>query len=223
MLRLRGNELFFALVFFVVFIVLAAIAYFATGTFVQQLLVNLATVFFAAGLGLWVVNVYLEHRLRREAVAAFIDLVWRPIVDQHNALMDSILRRMGKHEWTELVMRYVDQQGDPKYLTIQQRDTIHAIVKTQGDDFREKLLRLERSMREVGQLLGWNFDPRVFTLVLRVWSSAASLHAMELTDTDENKWDVCAEVLNIEVDTFLIKTYLLKMAGLPMETGYVED
>lgn len=218
---IRGKEITLSIVAFSVGIAIAVGAYFTEGYW-ESLLLDAAMVFVALGIGLIVINFYLDMKARREAVDPLLGLVQTSIQQHHNDLIDRAWEKLGKSRFSELVDRYMKHGNDPLALNAEERDAIYVMVKSDKDRILELHNQLQDELKELAAILGWSFDPLILRHIFECRYAITRLRAIEFDDTNETKAEVCRLYLDIDINAFGLNSHLTGLIGLKKEDMYYE-
>lgn len=180
-------------------------AYYSIAEFWQPLLINLATTFFAAALGILVVNIYLERDSRKSAVRALLTLSQEGIADFHNAFLDMVWTKFGKNDFGELRDKYSDAGGDIMVLTPENRKSLYDISDENQNRIGPLLEKLDQALSETTNLVGWSLDADFLSQAIQARNSIRAYRVLE-HDGSEEAINGVAEHL-IDIDTFSSTAY----------------
>ena len=183
----------------------------------RDLVAGMSAVFFAAGLGILVINVYLERRMRGAPIGALVEFLWLPVISQRNGLTFAVGQSevIGPEEWLQLLRLFEERDWDAGVLSEIERDGIYGAFIAYWPDLESRLSRLEAIMQSVVALMGWNFDHIALGLALRMYSACAMLlaEAPQNNSDSKAKWDRCGDLLTIHVGGQRLLERLHELAG----------
>jgi hypothetical protein len=180
-------------------------SYYSDANFWQPLLINIATTFFAAGLGILLVNVYLEKESRKKAVKALLQLSQDGISDFHNAFLDMIWTKFGKDDFGDLRTKYKKAGGNIMVLSPEQRRKIYDMSKENQEKLGPLLEKLDQALAETISLVGWTLDSDFLTQAIQARNSIRAYRVIEHDDADDSINKAAKRI--IDIDTFSATAY----------------
>jgi hypothetical protein len=137
-----------ALICFASMAICLALGYVCTIPFWQAFLINASTSFLALGVGLILVNIYLERSARKGAVKSLLVLSNRAITDFHNPWVRLCWARFGRDEYGKIGREYIKAKGKPQALRQEVRDGFYELVKNHPE-LMSTVESLEESLIEL--------------------------------------------------------------------------
>jgi len=193
-------------------ILIGVLAYFLDHVFWKPILINISTTFFAASLGILLVNIYLERDSRKKAVIALLQLAQDGIADFHNSFLDMIWTKFGKDDFGDLREKYKKSKGDIMVLAPEQRKMIYDMSKEHQDKLGPLLEKLDQALSETTSLVGWTLDATFLSQSLQARNAIRSYRIIEHDDKDDSINKVAENI--IDIDIFSTTAYhILKSIG----------
>lgn len=220
MSTIRGKESLFAILSVIVGVALAVAGMFIPQPYISGFIANLATTFFGLGVGLYIVNIYLDRKSRKTAVTSLLRLIAPSIQAHHNALLTEAWNRFGKPQWGEIMDRYADNDGDPRALTPDERHTIYEMVKAKKAMYEVRFTTLEAELKELAVILGWSFDPSILGASFNCRYAIAKLRAATFDDSEDSTLVVCEQFLDVDFTSSQIFHRLVELLGLDKKKIY---
>lgn len=186
-------------------ILMGVASFYSKPEFWQPLLINIATTFFAAALGILLVNIYLERDSRKKAVRALLQLAQDGIADFHNSFLNMVWTKFGKDDFGDLRYKYKKAGGDIMVLTPEQRKSIYDMSKENQDKIGPLLEKLDQALSETVNLVGWTLDADFLSQSLQARNAIRSYRVIEHNDSDEAINGIAEHL--IDIDTFSATAY----------------
>jgi hypothetical protein len=203
-------------------VALCASAYFAHGYW-HDLAMMLANVAVSLGVGLLVVNRYLNTDERRRAAMPLLRLIAPAIQEFHN---EHFIRRgrlaFGTPVFNELIASYQKHGRRPDALSPAQRDGLYELIKTGKAEFEPIITRLLDTLKEISSILGWSFSPSLMRNILDCRYNIVALQNLKYDDTIEDKLRACEHLLDFEADSAAVLRDLTSLLGMK-EQDYTRD
>lgn len=219
---IRGNEHRLALASILAALAIGIGGYFVSNSYLASIAANLSTTMFGVGIGLYLVNLFLERDARKQAVMSLLKLVAPSIQEHHNALLIEAWNRFGKPQWGELLKRYASNGGDPHALTPEERNKIYGMVKSEKAAYETRFLKLESELRELALILGWTFKPSILSSSFNCRFAITKLRAASFDDSEPAKLEVCERFLDVELTSSAVFHELVELLGLDKKGIYSE-
>lgn len=194
------------------FIICAIGAYYAPLIFWQPLLINIATTFFAAAVGIILVNIYLDKESRKGAVVSLLQLSQSAIADFHDHVLDLAWTKFGKDEWGDLIVAYVKSEGDAMTIKPGFRQWIYELAKPDSQKLGPLIQKVDDSMQEIISLVGWSLDPDLLAFALRTRNSIRLYRGIPFDDSEEAKCKITEHLLDIDIQSHLVRTRLIELS-----------
>lgn len=187
--------------------------YHCTSEFWQSFLVNLSTSFIEIGVGLIVINIYLERDARKGAVTSLLLLSNQSLAEFHNLLLDLCWARFGRDDWNKLVDEYMNADGKPEALKQSARDGLYEIFTT-SPVLQQKIQSLENAFVELSRMAGWDLDAQLLKACLDTRISIGKLQNVVLDGSDTAKNKVTEYMLDIDLHSGAARSMLMELAGI---------
>jgi hypothetical protein len=216
----RGHEAYLAWAALVTAIILGVTSGLVSDQYRQSVLIELMSTMLGLSLGLFLVNVYLERRNRRDAVRPLLALVAPSIQRNHNDLLSAAWGTFGKPQFGELLRRYMGNNGDPQALSPAERDSLYGLVKGQLAALQTQLDRLDADLRELTYMLGWSFKPTILRSAFACRHSIQQLRLVTFDDSAESKLRACEHFLDVDIHAFSTFNALVELLEVPKHMVY---
>ncbi len=216
---MKGKEWMLAIVTMVISLGFAIGGYFSTGYW-QSLFINLATTTLGLTLALVVINVYLDLNTRKDAIKPLLKLVKPTIQEHHNALLNKAWASFGKPQFAELIDRYSENNGDPRSLAPQERETLYKMIKEDKDALFARISTLEAELKELALLLGWSFKPGILRASFSCRYAIVRLKTVNFDDSDQSKLDACEHFLDLDIAAHSVFHQLVEFLGMKKSDVY---
>jgi hypothetical protein len=189
---------------------------FPTG-FWQTLMVNLATTFLALALAVIVVNLYLEHRKKREAVRALLLVSNDAIAEFHNTFLQFLWTSYSKSDFKKIRDDYINANGDPDAVSPDNRAKIYELAKNNSKQFTTLVENLDQSLSELTSLVGWGLDVDLLAHILKSRFTIRKFRKVQFDDTPETKKHVCEALLDIDSFTQFARNKLKEIGDVDIQ------
>jgi len=189
-------------------------AYFVPPQYWQPLLINLATTFFAVGVGIIVVNIYIDKESRKGAVVSLLQLSHRAISDYHDQFVDLVLKRFGRDEWESIVNGYIKGEGDVMTIKPDHRKWIYDLAKENQNKLGPCIQDLDDALQEIISLVGWNLDDDLLALGLRGRNAIRLYRGIPYDDTDEAKAKISEYLLDMDLQSMFVRDRLIELSEI---------
>ncbi len=176
--------------------------------------INLSTGLLFFGLGIYIVNIYLERHTRSHAVRALLRMVNESIAAFHNRLLDLAWTRYSKEEFANLAVRYLKGNADIMSISPQDRQTLFSLFNENRAEITRLAANLEPILMEATSLAGWNLDPMILTRCLEARQSLRKLLQCDFEDRDDSRDSVVEHILDLDAHSQLARRKLLELAGI---------
>ena len=193
--------------------ILIAAAYFVPSSFWQAVAINTGTCFLTLGVGLILVNIYLERNARRGAVRSLLLLSSRTIIEYHNELMDLCWARFGRDDWGKIGQEYLNSNGQPEAVKQEVRDFLYDLAKN-NRSLMSKLERLDESLTELSRMVGWDLDPRLLESCLDSRIAIGRLKDIDLDDSAKAKDLATKYIMDSDIHSQRSRNILMSIAGI---------
>jgi len=213
---MKTKEIYLATACLLLFIALAIGAAYSN-PYWQALLINLSTTALGLAIALIVINVYLDRSARREAVRPLLKLIAPAIGAHHNDLIHAAWDRFGKPQFGEIAKRYTENNGDPRALTPDERNSLYDIIKTNRDRVLDLLGRIDNDLRELVVIIGWSFDPDILKHAFSCRYAISQLRIITFDDSNDAKLAICEQFLDADMMAFAVLRNLHSLIGSPKE------
>ena len=193
------------------FVASAVAAWYLPEKFWQPLVLSIASSFFAIGMAIVAVNIYLERESRKGAIQAILLLAHEAIRDFHNSYMDLVYTRFSKEQFKGILKRFTDSRGDANELTADERSGVAELAKKNAAEFEDLITALDASLGELTQLVGWNLDSSLLAQAIHARKSIRSFRAAMRGTSDA---EICRNWLDIDIHSKTVHNILSEMAGI---------
>lgn len=191
-------------------------AYFIPSAFFQNIVINIGTTFFALGVGLILVNIYLENKAKKGAVKSLFVLVQKSIAEFHNYLLNVGWAKYGSEGFGEIIVEYVKSNGNPQSIKKDNRLFFYDLVKNDRE-ILTKVEILQNNLTELSRLIGWNLDYNLLEAILDARISIGKLKETILNDSDESIDYATEHLLDVDLRTQNARSLLLRLADIAEE------
>lgn len=199
---------YLVLISFLLFLVVAFIAYQIQNPFFQIFLISISTTFFAVAVAILVVNIYMEKSKRKDAIASLFGLANNSMIQFHNNILDQAWTQFGKSEYNDIVNSFFDSNYDIKVLKPNDRTKLFDAFKVKRDEFINYSNELENTLSELTNLVGWDLDSDLLLFTLEARQSIRNFKNVRLNDTDESRENFVTALMSIDVDVGLAREKL---------------
>jgi hypothetical protein len=181
--------------------------------FWQNVAVEVFGLFLAVGVGLLIVNIFLESQARQDAVRSLLMLANDAIKDFHNDWMDLVWAKFGREDYGKIGEEYMRAKGKPEALKQSVRSDIYFIVKGNAA-LISRLEVLEETMTEVSRMGGWSLDASLLAACLDARRSIGRLKRATFDDSDKSKDFVTEQILDTDIRSTRARRRLMELAGI---------
>ena len=192
----------------------AILAYFSTSSFWQGLLINASTVFLGVVVAVICVEIYLERGKRKDAVIPLFLLSNASIARFHNTFIELVTTVFGWPDWKKLLEQFIEEKGSPNSIRPEDRNRIYNIVKDNIKQLNKLVENLDKSLKELIMIVGWDLDIDLLNLALNARLSIREFQELELDDSEETKKRICKYLIDIDLMTHSIRERLKEMGGI---------
>jgi hypothetical protein len=194
----------------------AVAAYWCPIQFWQSFLVNASTSFIALGVGLIVVNIYLERDSRRSAVESLLTLTIPVISSFHNTWFEMCWAKFGLERFAEIGVEYIKSGGKPECLQRVVRDDLYRVVKNNAN-LATKLDSLENTLIELSGMAGWDLDARLIGACLDARKSISRLKEVNRDDSEQATTSITEHILDTDLYSQKALNRLAELAGVELD------
>ncbi|QUX95081.1 MULTISPECIES: hypothetical protein [unclassified Marinomonas] len=188
-------------------------AYFSNPSFWQAVLINTGTSFIALGIGLVLVNIYLEQNARKGAVKSLFVLSNSAIAGVHNHFLNTCWAKFGRDEFGKIIDEYVKSNGNPKSLKLEVREYFYELVKNDRALFNH-LDSMAESLTELSRLVGWSLNASLLESSLNSRIAINKLKELDLDDSEDAKNSATEYLLDADLKGQETRHILLKLADI---------
>lgn len=191
----------------------AVLAYYLSGYW-QSLVLNVAAAFFAASLGIVLINVYLERNSRAGAVRSILMLSNKSIARFHNTFLDLVWTKFSSTDFGDLREKYIQANGDIMVISPDDREKIYILAKNKNDELSALVGELEQSLIEITSLIGWDLDVDLLESTLKARHYIRSYKAVSFDDSQDAKNRVAEYLIDIDTFSQFARIRLKKLCGI---------
>jgi hypothetical protein len=215
----RFNKWHFAFIpvgFAIVFLVLALLL---TNSFWQAFFCNTSSSVFVLGIGIAIVNIYLDRGARKGVAKVLRKWAIGSIDAFQDALNRQIWAMLGKEEWDLAVREYLNADFRPEAIKQNSRDAIYEEVK-KGGDLKNRYAELGETLTELAYLSGWDFDAMLLQNCIDSRVAIGKLRVVSFDDSRMAKDLVTANIIDIYAYSDNAKQIMNEIAGdMPYRTS----
>lgn len=183
-----------------------------TSGFLSGLSGNLITL----GLGILIVNYYMENKSKKSAVMVLLAVTQNRVGAFHNHWLSLCWAHFGKDRFSQIFKEYVGSGGKPYALSEETRREIYRIY-TEDQAMQKYLANLDESLSELSRLAGWSLSPEVLEKSLTARLAISQLREVALDDSIESHSGVTENMLDADVASSYVLKALMDVAGVPFK------
>jgi hypothetical protein len=199
-------ETIFSIIALIVGIVVLILGAHQKDTYIQSLYANGGVTFIGLAVALWIVNIYLDRRSRNAAKHALFELVGESLSDINNKFLRCAHDYYGSPKLDELTDTFQKNERSATALSLNQRAELWRLLQNNSTTLDPLLQRLDGELKELCNLVGWSFDPRLLYLAVSCRTAIAQYTRTKSGTSDDDIKLGCENFL----ETILLNSELFK-------------
>lgn len=188
----------------------------------QSLLLASGFMLLGVSVAILVINHYLAMDEKRAATLPLLRTISPAIADFHNNLLKSAFTYFGKDEFSSLIDKYVDDNGDPRAFTPEERNRVAAMVEQEYPLISPTLDRMENDLKELNMVIGWSLNPKVAGEACECRLSISRLRTEMGLGEKKDSMRVAEHFIDVSLHAHVVFEALREMAGLKDSEAYGE-
>lgn len=189
------------------------ISYFMSDLFWQALVMGLSVSLIQMVLGIWLINIYLDRKGKKNIAKVFLMSSDFRIVTYHNRLLEMVWGEFGQKNWGDLVQAYVNSRGNPSAISAKEKSRVFNIVKNNYSEISHLMRNAGEQMNEITKSGALTLDENLYS---HTWAAKEAAKKFLLIDinnsTDDNIAVVFKCCVDFDLHTQEVRNTLYKIA-----------
>jgi hypothetical protein len=193
---------------------LTAGGFWSTQAYAQSVVVNAGSLFAGLGIGILVIETYLESSKQKELTRALLELLEPSLYSAQRRNLDRVYGRFSIAQFDAILTRFIQASGSIRGLEDSERQVVAAMLLDENAEFRKDLSQLQRDMQTLAALGAAVIDKTLLMEALRCRAATERFLDIECpinaqTDRDE----LSTQFLNSTIRSFAVFSFMEEQSG----------
>lgn len=199
---------------FLIGAMIALLAAYYAGSFVQQALLNVFGTALSAAVGLFIVNVVLDKKSRRIAAGPLMQLIHEPITYYHNDLVIEAGRnKFGIPNYGKITAAYNNNGGNPQVLSQPERAMFNELIEENIVEINSCIDDIDSRLSDLINVLGWSYDAKIISAALHCKRNILGFKSLSNPVSDTEKLKRIEYYIDIDTSSSTVIVTLSNIYG----------